>query len=199
MLRLKGCHLLRLRFPADWARSLLSISRSRNPRGLAPGFGPGPRSLAATCGIDLSFSSSGYCAVSLRRVSRPPRYLVHAGAASWRMPGCPIRKPPDRRPHASPRGLSQLAASFFACHRQGIRHAPVQSGRLIRGRPWDRTARGSDGMGAAAGMSWRAAHKKARPVSLMVCCFLWKKSSPTAARCRMGGRRPVAKETRRGG
>lgn len=56
-----------------------------------------------------------------------------------------------------------------------------------------------DGMGAAAGMSWQAAHKKARPVSLMVCCFLWKKSSPTAARCRMGGRRPVAKETRRGG
>ena len=54
-------------------------------------------------------------------------------------------------------------------------------------------------MGAAAGMSWRAAQNKRGPFSLMVCCFLWKKSSPTAARCRMGGRRPVAKETRRGG
>ena len=49
---------------------------------------------------------------------------------SWRMVGCPIRKSPDQRPHASPRSLSQLAASFFACHRQGIRHTPVQSGRL---------------------------------------------------------------------
>ena len=54
-------------------------------------------------------------------------------------------------------------------------------------------------MGAAAGMSWRAADFIRGPASLMVCCFLWKKSSPTAARCRMGGRRPVAKETRRGG
>ncbi len=48
------------------------------------------------------------------------------------MPGCPIRTPPDQRPHASPRGFSQLAASFFACHRQGIRRAPVESGRLNR-------------------------------------------------------------------
>ena len=54
----------------------------------------------------------------------------------WFMPGrrpepagFPIRKSPDQRPHASPRGLSQLAASFIACRRQGIRHAPVQSGR----------------------------------------------------------------------
>ena len=54
---------------------------------------------------------------------------IHAPAASCGMPGFPIRRPPDRRPHASPRSLSQLAASFVACHRQGIRHAPVQSGR----------------------------------------------------------------------
>ena len=32
--------------------------------------------------------------------------------------------------HASPRGLSQLAASFVAFCRQGIRHPPKQPGRL---------------------------------------------------------------------
>ena len=34
--------------------------------------------------------------------------------------GSPIRKSPDHRLPASPRGLSQLATSFFACLRQGI-------------------------------------------------------------------------------
>ena len=71
--------------------------------------------------------------------SRAPPPWIHGGAASGWMPGCPIRKSTDQRPHASPRGLSQLAASFLACRRQGIRHAPVQPGRQIhgarRGRP----------------------------------------------------------------
>ena len=34
--------------------------------------------------------------------------------------GSPIRKSPDHRLLASPRGLSQLVASFVACLRQGI-------------------------------------------------------------------------------
>src|SRR5947209_55474 len=34
--------------------------------------------------------------------------------------GSPIRKSPDHGLLASPRGLSQLATSFFACLRQGI-------------------------------------------------------------------------------
>ena len=60
----------------------------------------------------------------------PAALWIHAGAASCRMPGCPIRRPPDRRPRAPPRGLSRLAASFLACRRQGIQRAPVQPGRL---------------------------------------------------------------------
>jgi hypothetical protein len=36
--------------------------------------------------------------------------------------GCPIRKSPDQSLLAAPRGLSQLAASFFACWHQGIHH-----------------------------------------------------------------------------
>ena len=62
----------------------------------------------------------------------PAAIWVLAGAPPSRGAGCPIRKPPDRRPHAPPRGFSQLAASFIACRRQGIRRAPVQPGRQNR-------------------------------------------------------------------
>ena len=62
----------------------------------------------------------------------PCTILFMQGRHPFRMTGCPIRKSPDQRPHASPRSLSQLATSFIACRRQGIRHTPVQSGRLNR-------------------------------------------------------------------
>ena len=39
--------------------------------------------------------------------------------------GFPIRKSPDQCLLAAPRGLSQLATSFFACFCQGIHHAPL--------------------------------------------------------------------------
>ena len=120
--------------------SLFPYGRSRNPRGQAPGFGLIRfRSPLLTESIFLSsppatemFHFAGYRASSL---------WIHVEAASWRMPGCPIRTSTDQRPHASPRGFSQLAASFFACRRQGIRHAPVQPGRQIPapGRTGDRT------------------------------------------------------------
>ena len=42
-------------------------------------------------------------------------------------PGFPIRTPPDQSVFAAPRSFSQLAASFFACRCQGIRHAPFVS------------------------------------------------------------------------
>jgi hypothetical protein len=45
--------------------------------------------------------------------------------------GFPIRKSPDRRLLASPRGLSQLTASFFACLRQGI-HTHALSNLTIK-------------------------------------------------------------------
>src|SRR3954454_7047249 len=45
--------------------------------------------------------------------------------------GSPIRKSPDHRLLASPRGLSQLATSFFACLRQGI-HTHALSSLTIK-------------------------------------------------------------------
>ena len=39
--------------------------------------------------------------------------------------GFPIRKSPDHGLFAAPRGLSQLATSFFACLRQGIHRTPL--------------------------------------------------------------------------
>ena len=39
--------------------------------------------------------------------------------------GFPIRKSPDQRVFAAPRGLSQLTTSFIARRRQGIHHAPL--------------------------------------------------------------------------
>ena len=40
-------------------------------------------------------------------------------------PGCPIRKSPDLRLFAPPRGLSQLTTSFIAFRCQGIHHMPL--------------------------------------------------------------------------
>ena len=40
-------------------------------------------------------------------------------------PGCPIRKSPDQSLCAAHRSLSQLATSFIAYRRQGIRHSPL--------------------------------------------------------------------------
>ena len=91
------------------------------------GLGPGPLSLAATRGISVDFSSSGYLDVSVPRVasSRPMR--SGAGARALPRAGCPIRRSPGLWPCAPHRGLSQLAASFvdFSC--QGIRRAPLTS------------------------------------------------------------------------
>ena len=72
----------------------------------------------------------------------PAALWIRAGAPPSRGAGCPIRTPPDQGPHAPPRGFSQLAASFVACRRQGIRRAPVQPGRqsLAPGRPRVRRA-----------------------------------------------------------
>ena len=45
--------------------------------------------------------------------------------------GFPIRRSPDRRVLASPRSVSPLAASFFACWHQGI-HTPALSSLTIK-------------------------------------------------------------------
>ena len=45
--------------------------------------------------------------------------------ALFRLPGFPIRAPPDQRMRAPPRRLSQLTAPFLACPCLGIPRAPL--------------------------------------------------------------------------
>src|SRR5690625_68414 len=78
-----------------------------------------PRSLAATDGITIVFSSSGYLDVSVPRVSLLYGYHI------FNMVGCPIRKPADQIVCANPRRLSQLIASFIASESLGIPHTPL--------------------------------------------------------------------------
>ena len=95
-------------------------------------FALGPRSLATTRGISVDFSSSGYLDVSVPRVAPVRPMCSGGGRRPWRLRGSPVRKPPDRSPRAAPRGLSQLVASFFGFHCQGIRRVPLTSSRSAR-------------------------------------------------------------------
>ena len=70
---------------------------------------PLPRSLAATCGIDVSFSSSGYLDVSVHRV---PLHALWIGA--WMTGGCPAGFP-----HSEIHGSRDICSSpwlFAAYH-----------------------------------------------------------------------------------
>ena len=62
---------------------------------------------------------------------RPPALWIQAGVAGIALRGCPIRRPTGHGPPAPRRGISPLAASFFAIRCQGIRHAPE---KLVRGK-----------------------------------------------------------------
>ena len=128
-LRRRGSHPLRRRFPAAPARAADPVSRPRNPGGQARRFGLGPISLTATHGIASCFLLLRLLRCFTSPGSRRTDYRFVRRHRPWTV-GCPIRTPPDQRPHASPRGFSQLAASFIACRRQGIRHAPEHPGRL---------------------------------------------------------------------
>ena len=92
-----------------------AIARSYNPGCAAtpPVWAP-PRSLAATCGITVVFSSSGYLDVSVPRVGPCFRWYL------FKVPGSPIRTSADQRIFAPPRGFSQLVTSFFASESLGI-------------------------------------------------------------------------------
>ena len=59
-----------------------------------------------------------------------PMYSDKRNRCSHRL-GFPIRKSPDHRLLASPRGLSQLITSFIACLRQGI-HTHALSSLTIK-------------------------------------------------------------------
>lgn len=63
---------------------------------------------------------------------RPPRLWIQRGVAGIALRGCPIRRPTGHGPPAPRRGISPLAASFFAIRCQGIRHAPE---KLVRRNP----------------------------------------------------------------
>ena len=66
---------------------------------------------------------------------RPPALWIRAGVAGIALRGCPIRRPTGHGPPAPRRGISPLAASFFAIRCQGIRHAPE---KLVRRNPFPR-------------------------------------------------------------
>ena len=75
--------------------------------------------------------SGNHCCLLLLRVLRcfssPGSPPDRSGWYAFRVPGCPIRTPADRRPFAPPRGFSQLVASFFASGSLGIPRAPLHT------------------------------------------------------------------------
>ena len=90
------------------AKLVRSITRSE-PRNARIPVWPLPRSLAATCGIDVSFSSSGYLDVSVHRV---PLHALWIGA--WMTGVCPAGFP-----HSEIHGSRDICSSpwlFAAYH-----------------------------------------------------------------------------------
>ena len=131
------------------------------------------------------YSRNRFCFLFLRLLrcfTSPGSRLADHGFVRRHRPktvGCPIRRPPDRRPHASPRGFSQLAASFIACRRQGIRHAPGHPGRLEIASQGAADARGAPAR-AGASAPWQSRPSRgasAKPFILLLLLF-----SPPASR-----------------
>src|SRR5690554_7898431 len=98
------------------------MSWSYNPRAAVTALvWANPSSLAATIGITIVFSSSGYLDVSV------PRVCLLKGYYAFNIVGCPIRKSADQFVCANPRSLSQLITSFIASESLGIPHTPLIS------------------------------------------------------------------------
>ena len=74
--RLRDYHPLWFGFPTNSANNLQWILQSATPTVLLQSVWPLPISLAATLGIDVSFSSSAYLDVSVQRVS--PRMAMYS-------------------------------------------------------------------------------------------------------------------------
>ena len=88
-----------------------SLMRSE-PRGARTTVWPLPISLAATLGIDVSFSSSGYLDVSVHRVPLRTLWIGVRMIGLYR-PGFPIQISAGHRLCAPYRSFSQLITSFF--------------------------------------------------------------------------------------
>ena len=86
-----------------------------------------PLSLATTKGVEVSFLSSGYLDVSVRRLT--PRTLciqvrIRAHYHAW---VSPFGNPWIKGWSAPPQGLSQPPTSFIGSQRQGIHRVPLFS------------------------------------------------------------------------
>ena len=141
-LRVRGSHPVSPAFPCrSAARAVCNLPGGLDPSPRMPRNPGGPArrgstappvwaralSLAATRAFSFDFSSSGYLDVSVPPVA-PSRPMRSGGRArAWPRAGCPIRRSADRGPFAPPRGLSQLATSFFGSGCQGIHRAPSTS------------------------------------------------------------------------
>ena len=124
---IRGYHPLWLYFPENFAIKSIcnSYKGAPQPRSQKTAVWAVPISLAATLGITVVFFSWGYLDGSVHPVSST-RPMYSAGSdTALPVPGCPIRKSPDRQLFAPNRSLSQLTTSFIASLCQGIPHAPL--------------------------------------------------------------------------
>ena len=118
------------------AKLVRSITRSE-PRNARIPVWPLPRSLAATCGIDVSFSSSGYLDVSVHRV---PLHALWIGA--WMTGVCPAGFPhSDISGSLDMCSSPKLFAAYHVFHRLLVpRHPPCALSSITNSllpREWD--------------------------------------------------------------
>ena len=111
--------------------NLIPTMPSRNPTGQAQWFGL-LRVRSPLLAESLLISSPrGTEMFHFPRSRLPPLLDSGRDGAARPAPDCSIRKPMDQSSPATPHGLSRLAASFIACRRLGIRHAPEQLAHKI--------------------------------------------------------------------
>ena len=119
--RLQDFYFLRYSFPTVSTRPGTIYVGPSTPKKFPLQVWAPPISLAATLGISFDYSSSGYLDVSVHRVPS----LITQGDGALPPPGFPIRISTDLCLLATPRGFSQLTASFIGSWRLGILHMPL--------------------------------------------------------------------------
>ena len=125
-LQVRGSHPLRPAFPKPfpWLPLLFGGPLPRDPK--IPVWAP-PRSLAATCGIDVSFSSSGYLDVSVPRVPFH-KLWIHLWMTVVHTAGFPHSEISGSKDICS---SPKLIAAYHVFHRLSVpRHPPCALLRL---------------------------------------------------------------------